>query len=621
MNANAVSLIGIFEKKMQLEVPLFQRQYVWSQEKHWEPLWEDISRKFEDYVEGRRDTPVHFLGAMVFDQKQTPTTHVERRQAIDGQQRLTTLQIFLAAFRDFAKEQGCEELAKECEAYTVNKGMMANPDVDMHKVWPTQLDRKQFADVMRSGSRDELDKRHPLVRRKYQRKPDPRPRMVEAYIYFDDRLYDFFIGHEDEPPLQADSPIASRMEECFQAMKSALQVVVIDLDKEDDAQVIFETLNARGEPLLPADLLRNFIFLRAARKGEPMEQLYDQHWRKFDEDFWREEVSQGRQFRPRSDLFLQHFLASKRGTDVPIKHLFTEYKWWIEKKQPYGSVAEELMALDRQGDDFRRIIAPHAEDKLYELFRFLEAFEVRTVYPLLLHLMQSEAGRELMPQVASILESYILRRAFCGYTTKNYNRIFLTLVRQLDGQAPTIEAVKAYFLGLSGESTVWPNDAVFKEEFIHGAVYERLNNPKLALVLERLNKTYLSKQSEDIEIKGASTVEHLLPQEWRKHWPLPDGQVGMTEFELADADDSDARATATRARESALHSLGNLTIITGSLNTSVSNGPWLAKRQAILRKSLLPINQQLHDAETWDEDSILRRGTELWKRAKSLWPM
>src|SRR5689334_3808310 len=104
MNADAVPLLAIFEKKMRLEVPLFQRQYVWSKEHQWEPLWEDISRKFGEYLLGRDDAPVHFLGAMVLDQKFTPATHVEKRQVIDGQQRLTTLQIFLAAFRDFCKE-------------------------------------------------------------------------------------------------------------------------------------------------------------------------------------------------------------------------------------------------------------------------------------------------------------------------------------------------------------------------------------------------------------------------------------------------------------------------------------------------------------------------------------
>lgn len=78
MNASAVPLLNIFEKKMRLEVPLFQRQYVWSRDVQWEPLWEDISRKFTEYLEGRKDSPVHFLGAMVLDQKQTPTTHVEK---------------------------------------------------------------------------------------------------------------------------------------------------------------------------------------------------------------------------------------------------------------------------------------------------------------------------------------------------------------------------------------------------------------------------------------------------------------------------------------------------------------------------------------------------------------
>jgi len=274
MKANAVPLLAIFEKKMRLEVPLFQRQYVWCREKHWEPLWEDISRKFTEYLEGRKNAPVHFLGAMVLDQKQTPTTHVEKRQVIDGQQRLTTLQIFLAALRDLCREQDCEDLAKECEAFTLNKGMMAEPEVDKFKVWPTQLDRGQFADVMGSGSRAELVKKHPLTYRKYARKPEPRPRMVEAYLFFREQLSEFFLGTKTEKPLATDVPLAQRLEECFQALKNALQVVAIDLEQDDDAQVIFETLNARGEPLLPADLLRNFIFLRAARRGEPQETLY-----------------------------------------------------------------------------------------------------------------------------------------------------------------------------------------------------------------------------------------------------------------------------------------------------------------------------------------------------------
>lgn len=164
MDAHAVPLLAIFEKKMRLEVPLFQRQYVWSRDQQWEPLWEDITHKFIEHLDGRKDAPIHFLGAMVLDQKLTPSTHVERRQVIDGQQRLITLQIFISAFRDFCREQGCEELAEECDGFTLNRGMMAEPHIDRFKVWPTQLDRSQFADVILSGSRAELEKRHPLTR-------------------------------------------------------------------------------------------------------------------------------------------------------------------------------------------------------------------------------------------------------------------------------------------------------------------------------------------------------------------------------------------------------------------------------------------------------------------------
>jgi len=101
MKVDAAPVLGIFERKLRLEVPIFQRQYVWNQAHQWEPLWDDIARKFTEYLTGRKDAPVHFLGAMVLDQKQTPTTHVEKRQIVDGQQRLTTLQIFLAAFPEF----------------------------------------------------------------------------------------------------------------------------------------------------------------------------------------------------------------------------------------------------------------------------------------------------------------------------------------------------------------------------------------------------------------------------------------------------------------------------------------------------------------------------------------
>jgi uncharacterized protein with ParB-like and HNH nuclease domain len=619
MKADAVPLLAIFEKKVRLEVPLFQRQYVWCRDQQWEPLWEDISRKFAEYLEGRKDAPVHFLGAMVLDQKQTPTTHVEKRQVIDGQQRLTTLQIFIATFRDFCRAHDCEELAKECDLFTFNKGMMADPAVDKFKVWPTQLDRTQFADVIASGSRLELEKKHPIRYRKYARKPDPRPRMVEAYLFFYDQLHVFFNGSASEEPLAATASLSARLEECFQALKNVLQVVVIDLDHDDDAQVIFETLNARGEPLLPADLLRNFIFLRAARRGECPETLYSDYWRRFDDTFWRVEVKQGRLFRPRSDLFMQHFLSSRQTVDIPIKHLFVEYKYWIEHQKPFATVTEELVVLARQGDEFRRIIEPKTNDPIFQLATCLDAFDIRTSYPLLLAMFDAGITDEEWKRISSTLESYILRRAVCGLTTKNYNRVFLSLTRNLRRDGLTHENLTRQLREQTGESAEWPTDEAFGEAWRFNHVYQTLNNPKVVYILKRLNETYYGEKNEVISFGGQLTVEHILPQKWIENWPLPDGSKGMEAHELWNADAQDVKVIATRKRNAALQTFGNLTILTQALNSAASNSAWQKKKLELMRHSLLPINQPLNLLEVWDESKIAERGNSMFERALKLW--
>lgn len=622
MKADAVPLLDLFEKKMRLEVPLFQRQYVWSRERQWEPLWEDISRKFAEFIEGRSDGPVHFLGAMVLDQKQTPATHVERRQVIDGQQRLTTFQIMLAVMRDFCREHGCNELADEFEKYTLNTGKMAEPDIDRFKVWPTQLDRACFLAVMTLRSRKAIEKAYPLIKRRYQRNYDPRPGIVEAYLFFDGEIREFFLGSGENPPLAAEVPLEERVDEAFRAMKSALQVVAIDLDQGDDPQVIFETLNGRGEPLLPADLLRNYIFLRAGRAGGSPDALYEKYWSGFDDDFWRAEVRQGRLERPRSDLFIQHFLASRQAVDVPIKHLYVEYRHWIERDRPFSSVERELAALRDQREDFRRVLTPERGDPIHAIATFMERFDIRTAYPLMLHLLALRLDDAAWQQLSRALESYLLRRSVVGWSTKAYNRVFLTLVKNLRKQAPEAvpEAVEESLGALAGETSAWPTDEQFGKAWMNGSAYRELNRAKLTHILARLSATYQTNKTEELAIDSELTVEHIMPQSWRADWPLPDGSKGMSWEELVDAEADDPRAIATRSRERAIHTIGNLTILTQALNSSVSNGPWPEKKPALLQASLLPINLQLGAFDRWDEQAIVQRGQSLLERALRIWP-
>jgi hypothetical protein len=619
MKANAVPLLNIFEKKLRLEVPLFQRQYVWNREEQWEPLWEDISRKFNEALENRTDAPPHFLGAIVLDQKSTPVTYVEKRQVIDGQQRLITFQIFLSAFRDFCREQACNGLADETDSFILNKGTLADPKLEKFKVWPTQLDRTQFSDVITTGSKAAVEAKYPLKYKRYARKPDPRPLMVEAYLYFYQQLSDFFLGSDSDRPFFEDQPLASRLGTCFLALKGAVQVVVVDLDKDDDAQVIFETLNARGEPLLPADLLRNFIFLRAARENESQEKLYEEYWKGFDDEFWRTEVKQGRLLRPRSDLFVQHFLSGRQATDIPIKHLFVEYKFWIQKKRPFATVREEVATLARQRDAFRRLIDPQEEDPLYQLATFLSTFEISTAYPPLLLLMDSKLSEAEWKGVSVALESYLLRRAICNFTTKNYNRIFLGLARFVQQNTPTSEKIASYLAGLTGESGAWPTDEMFFKAWQNNPS-DSLGNRKIVYILLRVNDSYLTGKTERISISSQLTVEHIMPQRWQDHWPLPDGSKGLTFEEMLNRKEGDPLVDATRRRDSIVQTLGNITILTQPLNTAVSNSAWADKKPELLKSSLLPINLQLQSYYKWDEEAIHHRGKELFERARSIWP-
>ena len=497
---------------------------------------------------------------------------------------------------------------------------MADPEVEKFKVWPTQADRSQLQDVILAGSKKQLESRYPLNRQKYARQDDPRPQMVEAYLYFYEELAYFFTQGEDNRPIKDLSQLPAKLEECFQALRNILHVVVIDLEPGDDAQVIFETLNARGEPLLPADLLRNFIFLRAGRKGEPQEALYAEFWQKFDDDFWRQEIRQGRLSRPRSDLFMQHFLASRQMVDVPVRNLFVEYKHWIENKKPFDTVRDELGALSRQGDHFRRLISPQQGDFVCPLASFLNAFDISSAYPLLLFFLASDVSTNEWQRVATIIESYFMRRAVCDLSTKNYTRTALSLIRGLHRDGMSADNLNRHLSELKMDSAEWPSDERFCQAWKSQNAYHTLNNPKMVHILKRLSNEHFDPKKEVIKIDCELTVEHIMPREWIQRWPLPSGETGLTPNELSIAQNGDARAEATRRRNAAIHTLGNLTILTQPLNSSVSNAPWKEKRPELLKHSLLSINQALHSFDVWDEDAIEKRGRTLLDQALRIWP-
>jgi len=582
-------------------------------EDHWEPLWEDIERKFAQRLNGHQSTP-HFLGAMVLDQRRVYGNAVPVQLVIDGQQRLTTFQLFLAAFRDVCAVQGQSAYADECVRYLTNSGIMENESVEKFKLWPTNLDRGQFSDVITSGSKDEIDQRHPIVRRKYQRKNDPRPRMVECYMYFH-KMINEFIKCED-----FEQSIEERVSNMHESLRGALQVVTVELEGEDDPQVIFETLNARGEPLLPSDLLRNFIFLRAAQNDESQEELYLEFWLPFDEEFWRELESQGRLLRPRADIFLQHYLTLNRREEVLISHLYNEYKDWIKGTTPFQSVKEELQNLSKYRNLFREIVEPEPGTALARFSSFLKVFDLSTVLPLVLGIMGSDASEEEIEGMLIDLESYILRRAVCELGSKNYNRFFLSVLSKLAKSEFNRSSLRGALVDQKGESVLWPGDEKFMDAWMNCAAYNSVGSGRVQYVLREIEKMLHNPRSERIEILSALTIEHVLPSSWIEEWPLPNNNRGVTWFEKYDNVREKEDVTSTATRDRVKHSFGNLTLLTQPLNSSVSNASFPVKKPEILKNSALALNRHFQDKESWDEASIDARGKALFVFAQQRWP-
>jgi hypothetical protein len=161
MQPNKRAVLDLFQLERRYAVPLYQRRYVWSEERQWRPLWEDIQRKaFDELL--RIPSPVHFLGAMVLETQETFGNDVTVQAVIDGQQRLTTMQIFLAAFRDVCGERDYPGMQRQLAQYLINDCIMSRPEIERYKVWPSAADRVVYRDIIDAGSKVELDKRYPL---------------------------------------------------------------------------------------------------------------------------------------------------------------------------------------------------------------------------------------------------------------------------------------------------------------------------------------------------------------------------------------------------------------------------------------------------------------------------
>ena len=297
-----------------------------------------------------------------------------------------------------------------------------------------------------------------------------------------------------------------------------------------------------------------------------------------------------------------------KGDEVPTTHLFAEFRD-LARKRPTITAKDHLKSIHTYGAIFQKFMSGFTPDSPEGRFFYrLDELDTTTVFPVLLEVFKRAGGvpSDEVRAVLTDLESFLVRRMVCGLTTKNYNLLMRSLIQHLQGNNSfSAKAVRDFLLGQDAESTRWPKDDEFEKAWLNRPVYEALTRARLRIVLEALELAMYTGKTEKVTIDSKLTVEHVMPQEWEAHWPLPK-EAAVDE--------------ATRRREQLLHTVGNLTLVTDKLNPAMSNGPWAAKKPALSEHSSLALNRKLIALDTWDEDAVSARSQQLLELAKRIWP-
>lgn len=598
------SIVDLFDGKKRFLIPLYQRQYAWRVEPQLRLLWEDVERIAKRLVADRMSVVPHFLGAIVIAQIKTFGKQVQAYEIIDGQQRLTTFQILLAAMRDVAAEHQ-SGYAVELQKYLLNDGVMETPESERYKLFPSITDRRAFISVIDpTADIDDLA---------------PPPAYDEGYVKRATSAHEYFKDVIRKSVLVDDVFDEHKLEILFETLKEGLAIVSIELEGGDDPQTIFETLNSRGVELSPGDLMRNFIFQRAKGLGQEngslkVDKLYGKHWLPLDRPFWSENASRGRQSRARLDWLLTDHLSMNIGNIVSVDTLYESYRRWILNERPFPSVIPELEAISASASVEQRLFEQEKNDPLGDFGRFAHAFDVSTVMPLVLYLATEAKLEDDLQFALAVLKSFILRRDICGLTTKNYNKLFVGMIPRLrETTVGQVDALRDALSERTSDIDRWPDDEEWHASWTGRDQYGSTRQLRLHYIFEMIEKELRNERNEDIEIKSSLTIEHIMPQKWKDGWPIPG-------YEATEVDELDpAYRAKVLARNLVVDKLGNLTLLTQKLNSSVSNGPYSVKMPALRAHSSLSLNRDLNAWGSWDETTIRDRAEALFKVARRIW--
>lgn len=574
MKASETTLRNLLEGGKQFQIPLFQRPYSWKKE-NWETLWEDLISLYNDDAKG-----VYFLGPIVTQAELGTADGISPYIVIDGQQRLTTLSILLAALRNYIKKSDKQMAEQVYEFYLINKYQKND---DLYKVLPTQDDRDAYKSIIDNRTAKNIKK--------------------EGQIQ---EAYKFFEGQLKKPILDQD--IMIDYAKFKTVILERLVLVNITTDNNDNPYLIFESLNNKGEELTQADLVRNYIFMKLPT--EERDEVYNSQWLPLQDSFkknmnskeYADELTNAFWFYLRKD----GEAVNQKEVYKVIKKRFDDTAKQSEKSE--DGIKAELTNLIQFTDYYQRLKFYDQEEQEPRLKHCFERFMIldfTTCHIFILNVYheyeKNHLSLEEFEKMLRYLESYFVRRWILGVSTRVLGTVFNSLYKKVKEKNPDdlVSGLREVLISFE-RSQVRPDDDSFRQHLIDKPLYNSKSSTPNERVKFLLSSIEASLSKELVETDKL-TIEHIMPQSAKtvKAWQKMLGEKH------------------TEVCKQWLHTLGNLTL-TG-YNSEMSNNAF-AEKLPQLRSSNLTLNQYFRNVDTWNEEAIKNRAKSLADIAVKVWP-
>ncbi len=537
-------------------IPVYQRNYDWNTE-NCQQLFSDL----ETIALTQKD---HFIGSIVYISIGTATEPYYN--IIDGQQRITSVMLFLRALHDSTDDKKFQKQVRH--GFLVNIGLDDEPKMKLKQVESDSAvyEKLVLQDEFKESDYTEQEKKSNVYRN---------------YLFFKEQIEQSNVSLQD----------------LYNAI-FRLEIIDVCLTSEDP-QEVFESMNSTGKSLTNTDLLRNYLLMDLTHSKQ--EQLYKKYWSQIEKNVGAGMMEQ----------YMVHYLIMKRKSDSINIHrrsskvnkntLYECYKLYIPPENKKGDGTEELLQdMYRYSNVYRKIVnndnKSHIDRSLRELIFELNA-EQTAIFLMYLLEKQGEEGisDDEMEAAIQACISYVFRvRVFKGSVSNQFFALAIQYFDRGDVSVPFVERVWEALTSGQG-SYRFPKDREFQNAFETKDMYLEFKPQMIRYILYK----YERKQTKDYVDPTDTTIEHILPQNAEK-WKSYLSEIHDDKF------------------AEYVHKIGNLTLT--KMNSEASNEVFEEKKKVYARSGYY-ITRELTKIANWNSIEIKKRTNKMAEEAIGLWPL